>query len=389
VAKVRTRKSHPGSIIRRGKTFRVLLSFGGQRKEFTLHTTDKREAVEFARVKDTELARLFGRRARSVGGPQKISQLFDRFEAESLPLKAPNTQRAYRQSLTVFRRFFLEVEADRYLYELQPEDVQRYMAWRLHGGTGRQPSLRTAEKERTVLHGVFTFAVRLRLMGDNPALGVERPKPDTRQPVILTDGQYEALLRCCEGQPMLALYVLTLGETGGRCESEILRLRWEDLDLEGGFLQIVSGRDGHRTKGGRSRWVPLTSRLAQALRTHVLRYRGALYPSPEGTEGASPWVFHHLTTRRRADAGQRIGSLRAAFQNAAERAALPAGLHQHDLRHRRVTTWLAEGKDVVLVKEAVGHADLRTTMGYTHLAKEHLRGLVDERQLRPGEALRA
>jgi integrase len=30
----------------------------------------------------------------------------------------------------------------------------------------------------------------------------------------------------------------------------------------------------------------------------------------------------------------------------------------------------------VLVKEALGHADLRTTMGYTHLAKEHLRALV-------------
>ncbi len=47
-------------------------------------------------------------------------------------------------------------------------------------------------------------------------------------------------------------------------------------------------------------------------------------------------------------------------------------------RHRRVTTWLAEGKNPVHVKEALGHADLATTMGYTHLAKEHLRGLVDE-----------
>jgi site-specific recombinase XerD len=39
---------------------------------------------------------------------------------------------------------------------------------------------------------------------------------------------------------------------------------------------------------------------------------------------------------------------------------------------------MAEGKNPVHVKEAVGHADLRTTMAYTHLAREHLRGLVDE-----------
>ena len=51
---------------------------------------------------------------------------------------------------------------------------------------------------------------------------------------------------------------------------------------------------------------------------------------------------------------------------------------QHDLRHRRVTTCLGEGKSAVLVKEAVGHADLGTTMEYTHLAREHVRGLVEQ-----------
>ena len=54
------------------------------------------------------------------------------------------------------------------------------------------------------------------------------------------------------------------------------------------------------------------------------------------------------------------------------RAKLPSDLHQHDLRHRRVTTWLAAGGDAVKVKEAMGHADLRTTMDYTHLVRENL-----------------
>ena len=70
-------------------------------------------------------------------------------------------------------------------------------------------------------------------------------------------------------------------------------------------------------------------------------------------------------------------SLYAAFKSAARRAKLPLDFNQHDLRHRRVTTWLAEGKNPVHVKEAMGHADLATTMGYTHLAKEHLRSLVE------------
>lgn len=62
--------------------------------------------------------------------------------------------------------------------------------------------------------------------------------------------------------------------------------------------------------------------------------------------------------------------------SAAARANLPTGWHMHDLRHLRATSWLGEGKNPVHVKEALGHSDLRTTMAYTHLAREHLRSLV-------------
>ena len=171
---------------------------------------------------------------------------------------------------------------------------------------------------------------------------------------------------------MLSLYVMTLGEAGVRCDSEALHLKWEDVELEEGFLWISSGRDGHRTKSGKGRWVPMTPRLRQAMREHFAGYRFASYDGRR-----TPWVFHHATTRRRAKAGDRIRVLRRAFEGAVERAKVPAELHQHDLRHRRVTTWLAAGGDAVKVKEAMGHADLRTTMDYTHLVRDNLRSLVE------------
>jgi integrase len=129
---------------------------------------------------------------------------------------------------------------------------------------------------------------------------------------------------------MLSLYVTTLGEAGLRCDSEALHLRWEDVDLEEGFLWIASGRDGHRTKSGKGRWVPMTPKLRTAMKDHFAQFRFATYNGQR-----TPWVFHHTTTRRRATAGQRIGVLRRAFQNAVDRAKLPADLHQHDPRHRR------------------------------------------------------
>jgi site-specific recombinase XerD len=108
----------------------------------------------------------------------------------------------------------------------------------------------------------------------------------------------------------------------------------------------------------------MTPRLVAAMRDHFARFRfsGLL------------WVFDHTTKCRHYKA--RIHSLRASFKNAVRRAKLPAAFHAHDLRRRRVTTWLVECANPVHVREAMGHSDLRTTMVYTHLAREHLRSLV-------------
>lgn len=78
-------------------------------------------------------------------------------------------------------------------------------------------------------------------------------------------------------------------------------------------------------------------------------------------------------------------SFRAAVERAAAAAKIPTGWRIHDLRHRRVTTWLAGGHSPALVQEAMGHSSPTVTAIYTHLAREHLRALADEGDL---EALR-
>jgi integrase/recombinase XerD len=60
------------------------------------------------------------------------------------------------------------------------------------------------------------------------------------------------------------------------------------------------------------------------------------------------------------------------------RAGLPEDLNQHDLRHRRVTTWLQEGHPIHLVQKAMGHSTVRVTEGYFHLVPEDLLTLVEE-----------
>ena len=92
----------------------------------------------------------------------------------------------------------------------------------------------------------------------------------------------------------------------------------------------------------------------------------------------SAFVLHHVTTHRKVKAGEQVRSFRAAIESAAKSAKLPDDWRIHDLRHRRVTEWLAAGKSPALVQLAVGHANIQTTMGYSHLVADHLRSLVDD-----------
>jgi len=365
-------RKYPGCIERRGDAFRVHLTLGGERHKFTVQTRDRRTAEQYARTKYAELAKQVERRQDGLPGVVTVSALLDQYEKDELPKLASNTQRSYRVTLAQVRVFFtgaLNLPVDR----VHAVHIKRFLSWRaarrLRKGKpapiGGVLANRSLQRERTVLHTLFALAEECEYRDGNPVARTKKPKADPRSPILLTDAEYGRLLLECT-DPTLYVYVVLLGEAGLRDESEALWVRWEDVNLDDGFLTIVSGRGGHRTKSGKGRFVPLTRLLANAFRT---------YRQKHGGEG---WVFAHGLTARKHQRGQRIASLRGGVMAAAKRAEIDAAWRPHDLRHRRVTTWLAAGKDVAKVRAAVGHADLRTTMGYTHLVPAHLRDLVDE-----------
>jgi site-specific recombinase XerD len=387
MARKRT-KSYPGSITKRGATWLVRLCVGGKYKCFTVRGT-KVEAQNFATAKHAELSHDHDRAGAGLPGPIRFSALIEDFKTYELPGLSAGAAESYSSSLGAFRTFFVEKLGDPLVRNIQRGDVKTYIQWRRSYRVGfvakpGEPlegsvSAHTVLRDRRVLHRLFNYALDKDYLEANPCARVKAPKADRRDIPILSSDELEAMLSEAAANPMLYMYVLLLAETGVRADSEALQLRWEDADFATGFLHVKSA-PGRRTKSGKSRFIPMTSRLKAALQDHAARFRMAAYDT-----GRSPFIFHHLITTRSAVAGQQIRSIRRSFENAAAEAKLPAGFRRHDLRHRRVTTWLAEGKNVVHVKEALGHADLATTMGYTHMVPEHLRSLVEE-QLAPNAA---
>ena len=262
------RRTYPGSLERRGDVLRWRVSIGGERHRETFPTTDVREASKWARERYRELEKRVERKHQGLPGTVTMGALFDQFKRDVLPTLSDGAQRSYHDSLKPLRTYFVGERRNLHVDKVRAAHVQAYLTWRRSRRVDGRPgnvSNRTLAKDRGVLHGVFALAARLEYRDGNPVAITKPLKSDPRTPVILSDKEYERLLTACAGRPMLELFVLTLGETGARCESEVLWLRWEDVDLEEGFLQVVSGRNGHRTKSGKSRWVPMTKALRSGI----------------------------------------------------------------------------------------------------------------------------
>jgi integrase len=381
----------PGHIQRRRSSWRVILCVGGKAQAFgartepTLKHGTKNDVIEWSWRKYDELKKAAEREEVGLPGRVRMSELLRRYRDDELPTKGTSTARTYEATLKPVEYYFVELHGNPMLDQIHSAHVKAYLSWRrTHGPDGtviKKPlGARSQDKDRAVLHQLFAFADLLELREGNPVRRVPKIKGDAKEPVLLSVEQYEALLKACE-DPIVQLYVLVLGETGARDESEALWLRFEDVNFETGFLTIVSGRGGHRTKSGKSRLVPMTARLVAALKGHFATYR---------LSGASEWIFFHERTRRRYLRGTRVHSFRGAVANAVERAnealqrmkpkrdPIPEAWVMHDLRHRRVTTWLGDGKSPVHVQHAMGHSDIKTTMHYYQFLAEHLRALVEE-----------
>ena len=174
------------------------------------------------------------------------------------------------------------------------------------------------------------------------------PKPSAR---FHDFGAYEQLVSAAEEiDPRAHLIVLLGGEAGLRC-GEIAALEWADVDLQKRQLCVQRSEwKGHVTvpKGGRLRYVPMTNRLATALREHRhLRTRRVLCQE-DGTS---------LTTKMVADHVRR----------SARRAGL-ASHGVHVLRHTFCSHLAMRGAPARAIQELAGHQDIGTTQRYMHLS---------------------
>jgi integrase len=254
------------------------------------------------------------------------------------------------------------------------EEIER---WRDDLATNSKRTRRTVNKIVTQLHSVYEFAVDRHQLNVNPAAKVKRlresndaarfdfysPEEIITLVEAATKGAHrdpdsrrgtrepERALQAAEDRQDAAIY-LTAALSGLR-RSELLALRWEDVDFEQSSIRVYEGFSANKlgkTKSRKSRVVPMVDEIAEALRELKGRsvYTGKkdlVFVSRDGT---------HLDG----------SALRRRYLATVEAAGLRC-LRFHDLRHTFGSLSINVAS-IVQVQAWMGHANISTTMRYLH-----------------------
>jgi len=143
--------------------------------------------------------------------------------------------------------------------------------------------------------------------------------------------------------------IVTVALNTGMRRGEILKLKWEDVDLRNGLLLVKD------TKNGESRAVPINDAVREVLAGTVRRLD-------------SQYVFCNPK-------GQPLREIKHTFNSACRRAGIRNFMF-HDLRHSAASFMAMGGVSLLAIGTILGHKTASMTKRYSHLSPEHLQGAV-------------
>lgn len=298
--------------------------------------TNKRAAELFA--KDLELKRV---RGELLGIKEEKRILFpalaDEYLAWARGRKAPHTVEDEASAIGRCKQAFTGIAG-----KITTSEIEAFFTTRLKTvGPARH------NRDLSLLKVLFKKAVEWGYARANPAVPIKKLREPPGRIRFLTDEERDRLLNACPDR--LRTIVLLALNTGLR-KSELLHLRWQDIDLQHRLLHV------ERSKNGERRDLPMTQTVLDLLRAMPRRVD-------------TPYLFAN-------DEGKPQESLKTTWKTAVTKAAVD-DFTFHDLRHTFASTLIMHGVDIRTVQILLGHKTITMTVRYSHLSPNHLRAAVE------------
>ena len=313
------------------------------------------------------------------GTIDSVRSLFpDVFDALIRQIRARNYSIRTEQSYAAWLSRFILFNKKQHPEKLEANDIANYLT---HLAVNRMVASSTQKQALNAI--VFFYKNILNKSFDDIGAFALSKKP-ARLPVVLSTGEVERLLKAIS-DPVYHLMACLLYGCGMRL-MECVRLRIFDIDFD--YQQIMI-RDA---KGNKDRVTPLPRKLIQpirdqlefTIRTHdedianglgevyIPVALGRKYPNAAREIGWQ-YVFpsQRVSIDPRSNKARRHhiheNGLQRKIKQAAPKAGITKKVNCHALRHSFATHLLESGYDIRTVQELLGHADVSTTMIYTHV----------------------
>lgn len=331
----------------------------GKRKRKYLYGLTRRDVSEKLKValRDQQQGVLMS------GPDQTLADFLVRWLADSVkPTVRSKTHESYSRQARVH---IIPALGKIRLQKLTAQHLQGFYQQKLTEGLAAG----SVNRQHAILHRALAQAARWGLVVRNVADLVDAPQPTHKEMQPLTAEQVATLLKSAKGERFHALYVLAV--TTGMRQSELLGLRWADVDLDSSVVHVqqqlvyvpgegFSFSEPKTAKGRRA--IALPTVAVEALRQHrKMQIEERLIVGPA-------WEDHGLVFANELGKPVERGNLvRRSFFPLLNKAGLPR-IRFHDLRHTAATLLLSQGAHPKVVQERLGHATIALTLDvYSHV----------------------
>jgi integrase/recombinase XerC len=265
---------------------------------------------------------------------------------------SPHTLDGYRRDLQALEEWAARSGAGG-VEALHDADIRAFVAAEHRRGL----SPKSLQRRLSAVRSFYRWLLRHGRIAANPAAGVRAPRARRKLPQVLDPDEARVLVEVPTDGPLglRDRAMLELFYSSGLRLSELCALRWRDLLLDEGLVQVLG-------KGGKQRIVPVGSHARRALADWRAHSGGGDDEPVFPGRGGGP-----ISPR----------AVQIRLRQIAQRQGLFKRVHPHLLRHTFASHVLESSGDLRGVQELLGHADISTTQIYTHLDFGHLSRVYD------------
>jgi len=301
--------------------------------------TDAQNITQAKQIRSAELLRV--EQARALGfappGEETFAALAKRFLTYQ---KSRLTPRAYDRERSIVE-LHLQPFFPCKVASVRRVDIQRYVTVR-----SAKVSAHTVQKELNILKHLLRLAVEWEIIPFHPSQGVKSPRVPAGRVRYLQPAELRAVIQAA---PAWLVPIVAIAVSTGMRRSEVIGLRWLDLDLVHDRIMLS------HTKNGESRIVYLNKAAQAAIGS--LPFDANTKP----TDKLFPDVTHDQVS--------------TAFRRACKAVEI-VDFRFHDLRHTAASWLRMQGADIHTVAQLLGHKDLRMAARYQHLSPAFLADAV-------------